>query len=147
MIVAPSGRLVVDTSVAVKWFFDEPLSEPALAVLEAARSGAASLLAPDLIYPEFGNAVRKRALREGVATVDGAAIVAAFTRVPFATVTPSRPLVPAAYRLALEHGCTVYDAVFLAAAGHLAADFVTADERLYRAVGARVAGLRWLGNG
>ena len=147
MILTPGARLVVDTSVAVKWFFDEPLSESALAVLEAGRSGAASLFAPDLIYPEFGNAVRRRALREGLDPVDGAAIVGAFFHLPFAAVAPSRPLLPAAYRLALEYGCTVYDAVFLAAANQLAADFVTADERLYRAVDGRIAGLRRLGDG
>jgi predicted nucleic acid-binding protein len=139
-------RLVVDTSVAVKWFFDEPLSEHALGILEVCQSGAASLLAPDLIYLEFGNAVRKRVLRDELAPEDGASIVAAFTRLVFETVFESRSLLPASYRLALQHGCTVYDAVFLAVASQLGADCVTADERFYRAVGGRVANLHWLGD-
>lgn len=144
--MARIDRLVVDTSVAVKWFFDEPLSERALAILEACRSGAESLLAPDLIYLEFGNAVRKRVLKKELAPEDGAVIVAAFTRVLFEAVLQSRSLLPSAYRLALEHGCTVYDAVFLAAASQTSADCVTADERFYRTVGDRVTSLHWLGD-
>ena len=138
-------RLLVDSSVAVKWFFDEPHSERALAILEAGRSGDASLLAPDLIYSEFGNAVRKRVLREELTAEDGAIIVAAFTRIPFEQLLQTRLLLPTAYRLALEHGCTVYDAVFIAAASQAGADLVTADGRLYQAVGSHVAGIRWLG--
>lgn len=137
--------LVVDTSVAVKWFFHEPRSDQAVAILEACRAGAQELLVPDLIYAEFGNAVRKRVLRDGLAPEDGAVIVAAFRRLPFEAVVASRTLWPAAYRLALEYGCTVYDAVFIMAASQMGADCVTADEELYRAVSEHVPSLRCLG--
>ena len=144
-----SGKLgagrVVDTSVAVKWFFDEPLSAAALEILRDARSGANPLVVPDLIYPEFGNAVRKRVVRHGLAPEDGALIVAAFSRLPFRDVLPSRPLLPGAYRLAIEHDCTVYDAVFLAAGSTTRSELVTADEQLYRAVAGKIARVKWLG--
>ena len=138
-------RLVVDTSVAVKWFFDEPESSAAVNLLEEARAGRLALVVPDLVYPEFGNAVRKRVVRDGLAPEDGAVVVAAFTRVAFHAVLPTRLLVPAAYRLALESGATVYDAIFLAAAGRAKAALVTADERLYRAASDGAVGVRRLG--
>ena len=139
-------RLVIDTSVAAKWFLREPLSERAVAILEAARSGAVSLLAPDLIYPEFASAVRKHVRRGPLAPEDGAIIVAAFAQIPFEAVFPSRPLAAAAYRIAQQYGCTVYAAVFIAAASQAAADLVTADEKLYRSVGSGISSVRWLGD-
>jgi len=147
MTGATGTPLVVDTSVAVKWFFHEPRWEEAVAILEACRTGGQELLVPDLIYPEFGNAVRKRVLRDGLAPEDGSVIVAAFRRLPFETVIASRTLWPAAYRLALEYGCTVYDAVFIVTASQMGADCVTADEDLYDAVSEHVGGLRCLGRG
>ena len=137
---------MVDTSVAMKWFFDEPQSDAAVGVLESARSGARAMAVPDLIYPELGNAVRKRVVRDGLDPEDGALILAAFVRLPFDDVVPSRPLLPAAYRLALEHACTVYDALFLATARQAGADLVTADERLYRSVGEAAIDVIWLGD-
>ena len=64
--------LVIDTSVAVKWFFDEPHTPEALRVLAACRAGSRRPLAPDLIYPEFGNAVWKRVIQRQLDAEDGA---------------------------------------------------------------------------
>lgn len=139
------AALVVDTSVAVKWFFEEPESLAALQILRDARSGATLLLVPDLIFPEFGNAVRKRVVRDGLAPDDGALIVAAFSRLPFGAVLRTPPLLPAAYRLALEHDCTVYDAVFLAVSSTARVGLITADERFYRAVAGKLPGIERLG--
>ncbi len=71
--------------------------------------------------------------------------MAAFSRLPFRAVLRTGPLLPAAYRLALEHGCTVYDAVFLAVSATARVELITADERLYRAVAGKLAGIQWLG--
>ncbi len=83
-------------------------------------------------------------LRDGLSADDGAIIVAAFARIPFETVLATRRLLPSAYRIALQFGCTVYDAVYLAAARQAGSEVVTADERLSRTVGDRFAGLRLL---
>lgn len=47
-------HLVVDSSVAVKWFVVEPYSTKALEILNQYREGTISFLAPDLINAEFG---------------------------------------------------------------------------------------------
>lgn len=136
-------RVTVDTSVAVKWFFDEPYSDQALRLRELFRTGVYSPLGPDLIYPEFANVVWKRVAFEGLDSGDGAAVLAAFASIPF-EIVPSIPLLNAAYRLSVEHRQSIYDTLFLALSLEMDADFVTADEPLYQAVHSRFPGVRWL---
>lgn len=143
MTLAPP--VVVDTSVAVKWFFDEPYSARALQLLETFREGISRPLAPDLIYPEFANAVWKRVALDRLSPEDGAAIITTFLGLPL-EITPSLPLLLPAYRLALEHRRSLYDALFLALSLQAGADLVTADEPLYQVVHAHLPQVRWLGN-
>ena len=68
---SPPRTLVLDTSVAVKFYVREGLHEEALAVLAAAESGAIELIAPSTLQPE-GTAGRDRpalGLRRGVGQV------------------------------------------------------------------------------
>ena len=136
-------RVTVDTSVVVKWFFDEPHAADALRLRERCRTGGWVAVAPDLIYPEFGNVVWKRVVFEGLDPEDGAAVLAAFSALPL-EIVPSLPLLPTAYRLGVELRQSVYDGVFLAASLAAEADFVTADEALYQAVRGRFPRVRWL---
>jgi predicted nucleic acid-binding protein len=55
---APAPRtLVLDTSVAVKFYVPEELREEALHVLAAAESGDLELIAPSTLQPEYFNAL------------------------------------------------------------------------------------------
>lgn len=47
--------LVVDTSVAIKWYLPEELNQEALQVLDAGERGDVWLLAPDSVESEFWN--------------------------------------------------------------------------------------------
>jgi predicted nucleic acid-binding protein len=137
--------VVVDTSVAVKWFFEEPFSPQALGLLETFRNGTHRPLAPGLIYPEFANTVWKRITQGTVRPEDGAATISAFLSIPF-EITPSSFLVADAFLLALEHQQTVYDALFLALSLQANAEFITADESLYQVTHSRLPQVRWLGH-
>ncbi len=136
-------RLVIDTSVAVKWFFDEPHTPEALRVLAACRAGSHRPLAPDLIYPEFGNAVWKRVTRRQLEAEDGAVIIAAFGELPLEIVASGATL-PTAYQLAITHRRTVFAATFLALSVLLDAELVTADEPLYNVARAQLPQVRWI---
>jgi len=138
--------VVVDTSVAVKWFFDEPYSREALRLLEAFEQGRLRPLAPDLIYAEFANAVWKRVVSAHVRAEDGEAVIAAFLDLPL-EVTPSPLVLQPAYRLALEHRQSIYDALFLALSLQAGADLVTADRAFYESVNAGFPQVRWVGDG
>ena len=64
-------RVVVDSSVAIKWFVEEPYSVEAHRLLEGYQDGTLTLLAPDLLYAEVGNIVWKKH-RPGIKRTKGA---------------------------------------------------------------------------
>ena len=82
-----TDRVVVDSSVAVKWFFEEPYSAEAHRLLEAYEVGSLTLLAPDLLYAELGNIVWKKHRFQGLAAEDAEEILTTFRLMTFA-VTP-----------------------------------------------------------
>ncbi len=141
--MTPVRRIAVDTSVAVKWFFDEPNSDQALRLRELFQTGTYHAVGPDLIYPEFANVVWKRVAFEGLDPADGAAVLSVFASLPF-EIVPSLPLLAAAYRLGVEHRQSIYDTLFLALSLAMDADFVTADEPFYQAVRSSFPRVRWL---
>ncbi|MEM2585199.1 MAG: type II toxin-antitoxin system VapC family toxin, partial [Thermoproteota archaeon] len=51
-------RIVIDASVAVKWFVPEKDSDKALKLRELYLNGALEIVAPTLIYYEVANALR-----------------------------------------------------------------------------------------
>jgi len=121
---------VVDASVAVKWFVPEALSDEAVSLLDSPRE----LLAPDLLYPEAGNILWKKVRRGELSDQEAGEISRALLSVP-KTVHPTEILLPAAVKLACAIGRTVYDSLYLALAALLDCPMITADERLYRALG------------
>jgi len=126
--VKPAPKLVVDASVAVKWYVPESGSQRAAALLD----GPAQLLAPDLLVPEFGNAVWKKTQRGELRAEEGAAIVRAFLAAPPVTLRSSTVLLQAAWEIARRFRRSVYDAVYLALAMAEDCPVVTADDALAR---------------
>jgi predicted nucleic acid-binding protein len=115
-------KFVVDASVAVKWFADEPLFDKAR---ELQRH---SLAAPDLIFAEVANVMWKL-WRKGVLTdAHHAARGEALKDAPLA-VTPVRDLLASAMRLARELDHPVYDCFYLALAVREGYPVITADQR------------------
>ena len=137
--------LVVDSSVAVKWFVVEPYSAEARRILDAYQNGTLSFLAPDLINAEFGNIIWKKHLLQGLAASDAQDILDKFRQLQF-KLTPTAELLEDAYKIAVTHRRTVYDALYLALSVRENCRFVTADEKLVNAVGAAFPNLIWLGN-
>jgi predicted nucleic acid-binding protein len=123
------SAIVVDASVAVKWFVPEPLTDEAVALLE----GPLEMLAPDLIYPEAANILWKKVGRGEIEPRDARDVLAALVRVPL-SVVPSSTLVEAALEIALVHRRTAYDGLYVALAVAREAVFVTADGRLVEAL-------------
>jgi predicted nucleic acid-binding protein len=122
-------NLVVDASIACKWYFPEEHQGAALRLL----SGSHVLSAPDLIIVEFANVAWKY-VRRGAATVGEARnALNALLGVPL-TIHAAADLMPAAFDLACETGRTAYDCLYLALAYAEGCQLVTADERLYNAL-------------
>jgi predicted nucleic acid-binding protein len=117
-------KFVVDASVAAKWFFPEIHSDKSRRLLVPRHK----LIAPDLIWSEFGNIAWKR-VRRGEITIDQAAeIIADFIRMPL-DIVPTQSLLGAALELAVATDRTVYDCLYLALAIDRKRRLVTADDR------------------
>ena len=119
--------IIVDASVAAKWFLDEPGSDAARSVLEEGPLGA-----PDLILPETVNALWAAA-RRGRLPPAGPAQAASLLASRLTRLEPSANLIAAAADLARRADHTVYDCLYLALGRLAASPVVTADRRLAEA--------------
>jgi predicted nucleic acid-binding protein len=119
-------NVVVDASVAIKWFLPEPLSHEA----ERLLGGGDALFAPDFLLIEFGNIVWKKVRLGELARSDGDAAVAALRSGPVSLVDTT-PLVERALHLAHEIDHPLYDCLYLATAEAVSATVATADRRFF----------------
>ena len=127
-------KLVVDASIAVKWFVPEGDDEPA----ERLRDGKFRLLAPELMKVEFANALWKKR-RKGEIDDDGCRTIIHALTAGAIRYTPDGELFGAAFQLACHIDHPVYDCLYLALADAQGAKMVSADGRLLDK--ARAAGL------
>lgn len=136
-------NIVVDSSVVIKWFVVEPFSTEAHRILDGYQAGVFTLHAPDLIHAEFGNIVWKKQRFQGLSAVDAQQIIDTFRQLAF-VATPTVDLLDEAYRLAVAHERTVYDALYIALSVREQCLYVTADEKLFNALRATFPNIRWV---
>ena len=118
---------VVDASLVVKWFVPEVHSIAARKWLDASHD----YIAPDLIFPEAGNAIWKKVRRGELTAEDAQSLVNDLSGVGVEAVS-MRALIPDAHALAVRTGITVYDATYLTLAVRLETQVITADDRFER---------------
>jgi len=116
--------LVIDASIAIKWVVEEGGTESALAL-----RGQARLIAPDLLVPECANILWKKVQRKELSQ-DEALLAARLLQSAEIELVPTRTLMEAATRQAIELDHPAYDCLYLALAVENDCRFVTADERL-----------------
>lgn len=136
-------KLVIDSSVAIKWFVPEPFSAAARRVLDGYQAGSLTFHAPDLINAEVGNIIWKKHLFQGLAAADADAVIREFRKLAF-VLTPTAVLLEDAYRLAVTHQRTVYDCLYLALSIREGCQFITADEKLVNAIRLLYSNVVWL---
>ncbi len=121
--------VVVDASVAIKWFLPELHDDAALRLLRAEHR----LVAPDLLFPEVGNVLWKRVRRREATASEAGAVLDALVAVPL-EVHASQPMMPVAFEIACATGRTVDDSLYLALAVLRECPMVTADRKLHQAL-------------
>ena len=129
--------LVVDASVAVKWYVPEVLAAEAARV----RAGPGPMRAPEFLDPEVANILWKKVRKGDITRAQADAALAHLAAAPIPR-TPDAGLVAPAFDLAVQTGRTVYDCLYLALAVRLNGRMVTADDRLVNAL----AGTPWAGH-
>jgi predicted nucleic acid-binding protein len=138
--------VVVDASVAAKWFLPEigeAYADQALALLNQYDKKEVRFVVPDLFYVEIASAIWKAVRVARVSRGFGDQALALLTQREFATV-PSLKLLDTAFQIAAAHGRTVYDCIYVALAVQAKTQLITADERLANALAAHFP-VKWLG--
>lgn len=137
---------VVDASVGIKLFLDEPLSERADALFDHLSDDPPALLhVPDLFFIECANILWKYVQYHGYPQEDALLDVIDLGGLNLRAV-PTQELIEAALPIALNLGITAYDASYVALSQKLDLPLVTADEPLARRLAGSEFDVRWLGN-
>ena len=121
--------MCVDASLVVKWLVSEVGSEEAVDLLDRWED-TAQLWAPDLLYVECANAIRRRAVLGAISSDDVQPILTRLLRFDVEPI-PGRELVHDATMIALAAGVSVWDACYIAVAQRVGAELWTADQQLY----------------
>jgi predicted nucleic acid-binding protein len=119
------SAIIVDASVALKWFIEEEGSSEAVKLIATGLPR----LAPDLVIPEVLNAAWK-ALTRGFMVREQYDALARLLPDLFQEIVPTRRLAPRAAALARELNHPAYDCFYLALAEEQNLVLVTADRRL-----------------
>jgi predicted nucleic acid-binding protein len=119
------SAIIVDASVALKWFIEEEGSSEAVELIATGHPR----LAPDLVIPEVLNAAWK-ALTRGFMVREQYDALARLLPDLFQEIVPTRRLAPRAAALARELNHPAYDCFYLALAEEQNLPLVTADRRL-----------------
>jgi predicted nucleic acid-binding protein len=117
------NTLVIDASIAIKWVVEEEGTPQALTLRRKAR-----LLAPELLMAECANILWKKARRNELSREE-ALLAARLLQTAAIELVPTRSLLAAATRIAIELDHPAHDCLYLALAIENDCRFVTADER------------------
>jgi len=121
---------VVDASALVRIFTgDGPIPEGLEAAIAQADRGDGSLLAPELIWVEAGQALHRIKMRGQISEKEFTDLWSDMATIPIESVR-HRELLEGAFELAAEEKLSVYDASYLALALRTGSFLFTADDRL-----------------
>jgi predicted nucleic acid-binding protein len=117
--------IVVDASVAIKWFVPEVHSASAAQLLQS----NVMLIAPDLICAEIGNILWKKQRSKELTLNIASEILSDFEKLPLIH-HESKFLLHTAWEIATKYSCTFYDSLYLALAKTEKCLLTTADRTL-----------------
>ncbi len=121
--------VIVDASVAAKWFFIEEYSAAALDLLD----NPFELHAPDFLYLELNSLLVKRVRRRELVIREAFDIEDEIESLPIQSY-PTSALRKRAFEMALRTKSSVYDCLYLALAEALESRMVTADRKFFMAL-------------
>jgi predicted nucleic acid-binding protein len=140
-----NGRYVVDASVAIKLFINEPLSDQAEALFSILEVAPAALYVPDLFFIECTNILWKHVKRFGYPEDKAREDLAALEGLSLHCFA-STDLMEDALYIAVAHDITAYDGCYVALGRQLKIPVVSADEKLFRKMANTVNVVEWLGD-
>jgi predicted nucleic acid-binding protein len=137
-------RLVVDCSIVVKWKITaEDYAAEAEECLLDWQKQAVEICAPNLLQSEVMSAFLRAHRRGRVTDAVARAAIQDLLALPFLLFEVA-PLVMAAFEIAQQHNQRSYDCIYVALAVREGIELWTGDQRLYNALRAHFACVRWI---
>jgi len=120
--------IVVDASVAVKWFLPEADSPRAVRLRDGHIGGSLTLMAPDLLVYEVANALTSH---PGLTVDEIKEDIDALLMLDIDLIQPTGEYVSSIAKDARRHQVSAYDSSYLALAEATSSTLVTADKKLH----------------
>jgi predicted nucleic acid-binding protein len=130
-----SGRakiIVIDASVATRWFVNEEWADAALKIREEYCKGLIDIVAPYLIVYEISNALR---YSPDLGMKDVLESMSAFRDMQLDLLLLDDDLIKRSIETAFTRNITIYDSTYVSLAEHLNVKLVTGDKELHTKVG------------
>src|SRR3989344_7325321 len=125
------AKVVVDSSVAFKWFNIEEIdSDQALNLLNSHLTKDIQICVPDLILYELANAWSTKGTLDADKIKDNLRVFIEY-KLDIVAINPD--LIEKAVELSKESKMTVYDATYAVLAKQKKCNFITADEKFVKA--------------
>ena len=123
--------IVVDTSVAFKWFSTEKDSEVALKLLKKHLEGEQLIMVPDLMYQELSNAWGTKSALE---TEEITQMLELFKKYQLKMIPAKLEILVDSIEFAKRYKVSVYDAVYAVIAREYDCNLITADQKFHEKV-------------
>ena len=115
--------IVVDASVAAMWYLPQTFSGKAIGLLGSGHD----LVAPELMRLEVGSALLRAMRRKELTREESVEVIVSLLPEAVRFMPASNEQDAASLKLAIEHGGSIYDAVYIALARSLDAPIATND--------------------
>jgi predicted nucleic acid-binding protein len=138
-------RCIIDASVGIKLFVDEPLSGAAHYLFMHLALPGSKFYIPDLFYIECTNVLWKYVRRGKLLPDQAASAVDRLCQLALHNVS-TMSLAPAALTLANQYDLSAYDAAYAALAQRVNETLITADEPFVHKLSGTQLKVQWLGN-
>ncbi len=121
--------IVVDASVAVKWFTNEEFSDRAIRLLKMHKENKVTLASSYLLTYEVANALR---YNPGYGIQDVKKSVKALNGLQISLFSPDGGLMDLSTEIAFAHGLSFYDSTYVALAITTSSTCYTADDEVVK---------------
>lgn len=137
--------VIIDASVALKWFFDEELKEVAEKIFDQIEARKIKAIVPEIFYLEMSNICSMKSRRK---LAEPSLVMTYFSKI--LDIGLERHLHETIADVALEYSLqmevSVYDASYLALAEIYGVPLVTADKKLVRTCQGKFELIEYLGD-
>ncbi len=123
-------KLVIDASVAAKWFNQEEFTDRAVEIKDGHVRGEVELIAPSHLVYEVGNSIHRN---PQMTDEDARDSISALAGLEIALLPPDAPRLSRTMEISRQRRVSFYDAAYIQAAEEADAALITADEVQHRA--------------